>query len=183
MHEYPQNQSYVGSRGQTLTTNVYMILCDWQTCHQTMSYVAALHWVPKQIRYQINMVPTPTVAWTSAWLIQGGGGGLSMGFYSAEEKLKTPVCNKVRIDSPVWQNPLISMQEAMALEKQQFVIISFAPLTMPPLFLCTLHLLYPTVGWRNLLCVPCTSLYKDWLWGASTKKRWATLEQQNPHQW
>ena len=24
MHKYPQNQSYVGSRGQTLTTNVSM---------------------------------------------------------------------------------------------------------------------------------------------------------------
>ena len=27
MHKYPQNQSYVGSSGQTLTTNVYMTLC------------------------------------------------------------------------------------------------------------------------------------------------------------
>ena len=26
MHKYPQNQSYVGSSGQTLTTNVYMTL-------------------------------------------------------------------------------------------------------------------------------------------------------------
>ena len=30
MHKYPQNQSYVGSSGQTLTTNVYMTLCDSQ---------------------------------------------------------------------------------------------------------------------------------------------------------
>ena len=30
MHKYPQNQSYVGSSGQTLTTNVYMTLCTWQ---------------------------------------------------------------------------------------------------------------------------------------------------------
>ena len=32
--------------------------------------------VPNQIRYQINTVPTPTVAWTRAWLLQEGGGGL-----------------------------------------------------------------------------------------------------------
>ena len=30
MHKYPQNQSYVGSSGQTLTTNVPMTLCSWQ---------------------------------------------------------------------------------------------------------------------------------------------------------
>ena len=30
MHKYPQNQSYVGSSGQTLTTNVYMTLYTWQ---------------------------------------------------------------------------------------------------------------------------------------------------------
>ena len=31
-----------------------------------MSYVAALHFVPNQIRYQINTVTTPAVAWTRA---------------------------------------------------------------------------------------------------------------------
>ena len=30
MHKYPQNQSYVGASGQTLTTNVYMTLCTRQ---------------------------------------------------------------------------------------------------------------------------------------------------------
>ena len=35
VQKYPQNQSYVGSIGQTLTTNVSMTLCNWQTCHQT----------------------------------------------------------------------------------------------------------------------------------------------------
>ena len=35
MHKYPQNQSSVGSSGQTLTTNVSMIPCDWQNRHQT----------------------------------------------------------------------------------------------------------------------------------------------------
>ena len=35
VHKYPQNQSYVGSSGQTLTTNVSMTLCSWQIRHQT----------------------------------------------------------------------------------------------------------------------------------------------------
>ena len=35
VHKYPQNQSYVGSTGQTLTTNVSMTLCNWRICHQT----------------------------------------------------------------------------------------------------------------------------------------------------
>ena len=35
MHKHPQNQSYVGSSGQTLTTNVSMTLCDSQIRHQT----------------------------------------------------------------------------------------------------------------------------------------------------
>ena len=35
MHKYPQNRSYVGSSGETLTTNVSMTLCDSQICHQT----------------------------------------------------------------------------------------------------------------------------------------------------
>ena len=35
MHKYTQNHSYVGSSGQTLTTNVSMTLCDLQTRHQT----------------------------------------------------------------------------------------------------------------------------------------------------
>ena len=37
-----------------------------------MCYVAALHLYRIKIRYQINTVPTPTVAWTRAWLLQGG---------------------------------------------------------------------------------------------------------------
>ena len=34
MHKYIQNQSYVGSSGQTLTTDVSMAPCNWQICHQ-----------------------------------------------------------------------------------------------------------------------------------------------------
>ena len=34
VQKYPQNQSNVGSSGQTLTTNVSMTLCNWRTCHQ-----------------------------------------------------------------------------------------------------------------------------------------------------
>ena len=47
MHNYPQNQSYVGSSGQTLTTNVSTTLCSWQICHQT-------HLVPNQIMRTIG---------------------------------------------------------------------------------------------------------------------------------
>ena len=32
MHKYPKSQSYEGSSGQTLTTNVSMTLGDWQIC-------------------------------------------------------------------------------------------------------------------------------------------------------
>ena len=74
MHKYPQNQSYVGSSGQTLTTNVSMTLCSWQICHQTHVLCGRTTFVPNQIKNQINTVPTPAVAWTRAWLIQGGGG-------------------------------------------------------------------------------------------------------------
>ena len=35
MHKDTKNQSYVGSSGQTLTTNVSMTLCDSQIRHQT----------------------------------------------------------------------------------------------------------------------------------------------------
>ena len=34
MHKDTKNQSYVGSSGQTLTTNVSTTLCDSQICHQ-----------------------------------------------------------------------------------------------------------------------------------------------------
>ena len=46
MHKYPQNQSFVGSSGQTITTNASMTPCDWQICRQTMSSAVALHFVP-----------------------------------------------------------------------------------------------------------------------------------------
>ena len=77
MHKYTQNQSYVGSSGQTLTTDVSMSLCNWQICHQTQVSCGRTTFVPNQIRYQINTVPTPTVAWTRVQLSQGGGGGTS----------------------------------------------------------------------------------------------------------
>ena len=66
MQKHPKNQSYAGSSGQTLTANVSMTLRDWQFVTKPMSYVAALHLVPNQIRYRINMVPTSAVAWTRA---------------------------------------------------------------------------------------------------------------------
>ena len=66
MHKYPQNQSYVGSNGQTLTTNVSMTPSSWQMCHQTHVLCGRTTFVPNQIRYHINTVPTPAVAWTRA---------------------------------------------------------------------------------------------------------------------
>ena len=35
MHKDTKNESYVGSSGQTLTTNVSMTLCDSQIRHET----------------------------------------------------------------------------------------------------------------------------------------------------
>ena len=35
MHKHTQNQSYVGSSGQTLTTKLSMTLCNSQVRHQT----------------------------------------------------------------------------------------------------------------------------------------------------
>ena len=66
MHKYPQNQSFVGSSGKTLTTNVSMTLCNWQICHQTHVLCGRITFVPNQIRYQIGTVPTPAVAWIRA---------------------------------------------------------------------------------------------------------------------
>ena len=62
MHKYPQNQSYVGSNGQTLTTNVSMTLCSWQICHQTHVLCGCTTFVPNEIGYQINMVSTPGIS-------------------------------------------------------------------------------------------------------------------------
>ena len=51
MHKYLQNHSYVGSNGQTLTTNVAITLCKWRICHQT--HVLCLMWL-HYMRYQIK---------------------------------------------------------------------------------------------------------------------------------
>ena len=54
MQKYPQNQSYAGSIGQTLTTNVSITLCHWQIRHQTHvlcgcnAFGTELNWVPNQ---------------------------------------------------------------------------------------------------------------------------------------
>ena len=66
MHKYPRNKSYGGSSGQTLTSKVSMTLRNWQICHQTHVVCGRTTFIPYQIRYQINTVPTPTVAWTRA---------------------------------------------------------------------------------------------------------------------
>ena len=36
------------------------------------------NWYRIKIRSQINVVPTPTVAWTRGWLLQRGGGGVHL---------------------------------------------------------------------------------------------------------
>ena len=46
MHKYPQNKSYVGSSGQTLTTNVSMTLRNWQIRHQTHVLCGRTTFVP-----------------------------------------------------------------------------------------------------------------------------------------
>ena len=46
VHKYPPNQSYVGSSGQTLTTNVSIPLCSWQIRHQTHSLCSCTTFVP-----------------------------------------------------------------------------------------------------------------------------------------
>ena len=66
MHKHPQTNSHVGSSGQTLTLNVSLTLCNWRMCHQTQVLCGRTTFVPNQITYQINTVPTPTVAWTRA---------------------------------------------------------------------------------------------------------------------
>ena len=43
MHKYPQNQGYVSSSGQTLTTNVSMTYVTGKFVTKPMSYVATLH--------------------------------------------------------------------------------------------------------------------------------------------
>ena len=51
MHNYPQNQTYVGSTGQKFATNLSMTPCNWQICHQTHVLCGCI----------------------KAWLIQGAG--------------------------------------------------------------------------------------------------------------
>ena len=65
MHKYPQNQSYVGSSGQTLTTNVSMTYGAGKLITKPMSYVAALH------LYRINSGPKLTRSLRPLWLGQG----------------------------------------------------------------------------------------------------------------
>ena len=67
MHQTKRNKFLVHQQGATCA--------EIGKCDDTpMSYVATLHFVRNQITYKIITVPTPTVAWTRAWLIQGGGG-------------------------------------------------------------------------------------------------------------
>ena len=77
MHKYPQNQSCVGASGQTRTTNMSMILCDWQirpqihvSCGRTTSGTD-LNWAPNPYtRCGLDKLDK-AVAYTK----RGGGGG------------------------------------------------------------------------------------------------------------
>ena len=55
MHKNPQNQSYVGSSGQTLATNVSMTLCNWQICHQTI-VLMWLHYIWQRIKLGTKLI-------------------------------------------------------------------------------------------------------------------------------
>ena len=80
MHRYPQNQSHVGSSGQTLTSNVSMTLGNWQICYQTNVLCGCTTFVPNHIRYQTGggggsgrqLPPQLTVGRRP---LGGGGGG------------------------------------------------------------------------------------------------------------
>ena len=63
MHQYPHNQSYVGSTNMhNKCVHDYVV---GKFVPKPMSYVAARHLVPNQIGPQISAVPTPIVAWTT----------------------------------------------------------------------------------------------------------------------
>ena len=61
VHKYPQNQSYVGSSGQTITTNVSMTLCNWRICHQT--HVLWLHYIWYQIKLGPKLIRSLRLLW------------------------------------------------------------------------------------------------------------------------
>ena len=62
-------------------------------------------WYQIKIRSQINTVPTPTVAWTRAWLIQRGGGDMGQ----KENFTPHTICQKKKIPAPnldqMWSGP------------------------------------------------------------------------------
>ena len=73
MHKYPQNESHVGSSGQTLSTNVSMTLCTWQFRHPCLMW-------PHHICTESNWVPNPYSPYARCGLDKGvaitrGGGG------------------------------------------------------------------------------------------------------------
>ena len=72
MHKHPQNQSYVGSSGQTLTTNVPMTQCSWRICDQK----PCLMWL-HYIWYRIKL--GPKLMWSLRPLYLGQGRSLYKG--------------------------------------------------------------------------------------------------------
>ena len=64
-------------------------------------------WYRNKIRYEINTVPTPTVAWTRAWLLQGGGGTTLSNQQTHRRSSTDTVPNKfakrkATVPSPAW---------------------------------------------------------------------------------
>ena len=75
MHKYPENQSYVGSSGQTLTTNV-SVTGTGTFVTKPISYVATLH------LYRIKLGTKSIWSLRPLWLGQGcsydkGGRGIT----------------------------------------------------------------------------------------------------------
>ena len=97
MNKYPQNQSSVGSNGQTLTTNVSITLCNWQTCHQTHVLCGCTAFGTES-----NQVPTQCGPYARGGLDKGvaftkGGGGWH----------KASVCDCLPLAAPIGLSPLL----------------------------------------------------------------------------
>ena len=91
VQKYPKNQSYVGSSGQTLSTNVSMTLCSWQIRHQNPSLMW-LHYIWYRIKYGPYAYCSldKGVARTKGWGRGGGGGSGTRGLYKRSRRPVQP---------------------------------------------------------------------------------------------
>ena len=58
MHKYPQNQSYMGSSGQTITTNVFMTPCNLADL-SPKSCLKLLRYILYQIKLGTGLIWSP----------------------------------------------------------------------------------------------------------------------------